>query len=105
MNPIITADERRNAPRGVKILIAGPSGIGKTSLIKTIADPRSVLLLDSDCGDLAIQDVPIDVVSINDWQTARDIACRIVWTKSIIFTTKLLFRGALPETRRSAPGS
>jgi hypothetical protein len=41
---IISADERLNSPRGLKILIAGPTGVGKTSLLRTV-DPRSVLLL------------------------------------------------------------
>jgi hypothetical protein len=73
---IFSADERLNTPRGVKILIAGPTGIGKTSLARTI-DPTRALLLDSEAGDLAIQDVPVDTIHINDWQTARDVACRI----------------------------
>jgi hypothetical protein len=73
---IIGADERLNAPRGVKLLIAGPTGVGKTSLVRTI-DWTRALLLESESGDLAIQDVPIDVIHINDWQTARDIAVRV----------------------------
>jgi ABC-type transport system involved in cytochrome bd biosynthesis fused ATPase/permease subunit len=66
---ILGADERLNSPRGLKILIAGPTGVGKTSLLRTV-DPRSALLLDSDAGDLSIQDVPVDTIQINDWQTA-----------------------------------
>src|SRR6516165_1465067 len=76
MMKIISADERLAEHRGVKLLIIGQTGIGKTSLVKTV-DPRSVLLLDSDCGDLSIQDVPVDTIRIDDWQTARDVACRI----------------------------
>jgi hypothetical protein len=74
---IIGADERLSVPRGVKIAIIGRPGVGKTSLVRTIDDLNSALLLDSDCGDLSIQDVPIDTIQINDWQTARDVACRI----------------------------
>lgn len=73
---IISADERLNAARGVKIVIAGPTGVGKTSLVRGI-DTSRALLLDGDCGDLSIQDVAIDAVQLNDWQTARDVACRI----------------------------
>jgi hypothetical protein len=73
---IIGAEERLGAPRGAKILIAGPTGVGKTSLMRTV-DPSRALLLDSEAGDLSIQDVPVDTIHINDWQTARDVACRI----------------------------
>ena len=55
---IIGADERLNEPRGVKFLIKGPSGVGKTSLLRTLPDPSRVLFIDSDAGDLCVQDVP-----------------------------------------------
>jgi hypothetical protein len=73
---IITADQRLTERRGVKALIVGPSGVGKTSLLRTI-DPAKTLFLDAESGDLAVQDVPVDTVRINDWSAARDIACRI----------------------------
>ncbi len=73
---IISADERLNAPRGVKILIAGPAGVGKTFQLHNI-DPHSVLFLDIEAGDLSVQDVPVETIRIDDWQAARDIACRI----------------------------
>jgi hypothetical protein len=60
----------------VKILIAGETGIGKTSLVRSL-DPARTLLLDSEAGDLSIQDVPVDTIRINDWGVARDIACRV----------------------------
>lgn len=73
---IISADERLAERRGVKALIVGPTGIGKTSLLRTI-DPRRVLFVDGEAGDLAVQDLPIDTVRIADWRMARDLACRI----------------------------
>jgi AAA domain len=73
---IIGADERLSAPRGGKILIAGPTGVGKTSLLRTV-DASRALLLESEAGDLSIRDVPVDTIHINDWPTARDVACRI----------------------------
>jgi hypothetical protein len=73
---IITANERLSAPRGVKVLIVGQAGVGKTWQLHTI-DPHSTLFLDIEAGDLSVQDVPVDTIRIDDWQTARDIACRI----------------------------
>jgi hypothetical protein len=73
---IIGADERLNEPRGVKILLIGPTGVGKTSQLRTL-DPSRVLFLDGEAGDLAVADVPVDTIRVDDWATARNIAVRI----------------------------
>jgi AAA domain len=73
---IISAEERLAEKRGAKILLTGPTGIGKTSLLRTL-DPARTLFLDSDAGDLSVLDVPVPTIRINDWRTAVDIACRI----------------------------
>jgi hypothetical protein len=73
---IIGADERLNEPRGVKVLLIGPTGVGKTSQLRTL-DPARVLFLDGEAGDLSVQDIPVDTVRIDDWATARNIAVRI----------------------------
>ena len=73
---IITADTRLSEPRGVKLLIVGPTGVGKTSLLRTI-DPQRVLFVDGEAGDLAVQDLPLDTVRIDDWATVRNLACRV----------------------------
>jgi AAA domain len=73
---IISADERLAERRGAKILLVGPSGVGKTSQLRTL-DPRRTLFLDIEAGDLSVQDVPVDTLRVDDWPTARDIACRI----------------------------
>jgi hypothetical protein len=73
---IIGADERLAEQRGVKIQIVGPTGVGKTSLLHTL-NPASVLFVDIEAGDLPVQDLPLDSVRVDDWSTARDLACRI----------------------------
>ena len=51
--PIITADQRRAQRRGVKIVILGVSGIGKTTQLKSL-DTRSTLFIDLEAGDLSV---------------------------------------------------
>src|SRR5262249_14188273 len=70
------ADERLAEPRGVKALIVGPPGVGKTSLLRTL-DPVRTLFVDIEAGDISVQDVPVDAIRVDDWPTARDLACRI----------------------------
>jgi hypothetical protein len=76
MTKIITADERLAERRGAKILIVGPTGVGKTSLLRTLNTERT-LFVDIEAGDLAVQDVRVDTIRADDWPTLRDLACRI----------------------------
>jgi hypothetical protein len=73
---IISADQRLAERRGVKALIVGPAGVGKTSLLRTL-DPARTLFLDVEAGDLSVQDVPVDTIRIDEWSAARDIACKV----------------------------
>lgn len=71
---IITAEERMAEKKGVKALVIGPPGVGKTSLLRTL-DPHRTLFLDFEAGDLAVQDVPVDQVRPDNWPECRDLAC------------------------------
>jgi hypothetical protein len=71
--PIITADQRLAETRGVKGVIFGPSGIGKTSLLWTL-EASTTLFFDLEAGDLAIEGMLIDVVRPRTWKECRDFA-------------------------------
>src|SRR6516162_8318462 len=73
---IISADERLREVRGAKILLQGPTGIGKTWQARTL-DPERTLFIDCEAGDLSILDWPAPTIRIDDWPDARDLACRI----------------------------
>ena len=66
---IISADERLREQRGAKVLIVGPTGVGKTSLLRTL-DPERTLFVDIESGDLAVLDFPVPTIRLDDWPTA-----------------------------------
>jgi hypothetical protein len=74
---IISADERLAERPGAKILILGPSGVGKTSLLKTLGDDllSSTLFVDVEAGDQAVADFPVACVRPRTWEDCRDLAC------------------------------
>lgn len=76
MLKIITADERLKEKSAIKGVIAGGSGIGKTSLLRTL-DPKTTLAIDLEAGMLAVEDWPGDSLKVRDWESARHLACYI----------------------------
>ena len=70
--PIISADERRREARGVKLVMLGKSGIGKTSQLKTLSED-STLFVDLEAGDLAVKDWHGDCVRPATWPEFRDL--------------------------------
>jgi len=70
----MTAEDRLAERRGVKLFIAGPAGVGKTSQLRTL-DPSHGLFVDIEGGDLSVQDLPVASIRIDDWPSLRDIAC------------------------------
>lgn len=73
---IITANERAAEKGGVKALILGPYGIGKTSLLRTL-NPETTLFVDGEAGDLAVQDVGVDAMRPETWPECRYLAAFI----------------------------
>jgi hypothetical protein len=73
---IITADQRLAEKKGHKIVVCGASGVGKTTLARTL-NPESTLFLDLEAGDAAIEGFPVDVLRPRTWQECRDLACFI----------------------------
>lgn len=72
---IISADERLTERRRVKACVFGPSGVGKTSLLRGLTIPA--LLIDMEAGDLAVADWRGDSIRVRTWEEARDLACFI----------------------------
>jgi len=74
---IIDADTRLKEKSGAKILIVGPSGVGKTSLLRTMNAEQlaSTLFVDIEAGDIAVADLPVASVRPRTWVECRDLAC------------------------------
>jgi hypothetical protein len=73
---ILTAAERLAEPRGTSIVLAGPSGIGKTWQIQTL-DPARTLVVDVDRGALPLLNFPVDIVRPSGWEEIADLFCLI----------------------------
>ena len=74
---IVTADERLSAA-GAKttMTIFGPSGVGKTSLLKTLPAAET-LCIDLEAGMKSVQDWPGDSIPIRTFADALDIGCLV----------------------------
>lgn len=70
---IISADERLAEKRGIKGVIFGRFGIGKTSLLWTLP-AENTLFLDLEAGDLAVEGWRGHTIRPKTWQECRDIA-------------------------------
>lgn len=73
---IITASERMAERGGIKAVILGPSGVGKTTLLKTLP-PESTLFFDLEAGGLAVEGWPGDTIRPRTWDDCRTLAALI----------------------------
>lgn len=74
---IVTADERLAANRTkTTMAIFGPSGVGKTSLLKTLP-PAETLCIDLEAGMKSVQDWPGDSIPVRVFTDAIDIGCLV----------------------------
>lgn len=74
---IITADERLSqASNKTSLAIFGPSGVGKTSLLKTLP-PDQTVCLDLEAGMKSVQDWPGASIPIRSFTDFRDLAVLI----------------------------
>ncbi len=74
---IIGADERLSeAQAKTTMAIFGPSGVGKTSLLKTLS-PADTLCIDLEAGMKSVQDWPGDSIPVRTFADALDIGCLV----------------------------
>ncbi len=74
---IITADQRlAEAHTKTTMAIFGPSGVGKTSLLKTLP-PAETLCIDLEAGMKSVQDWPGDSIPVRTFADAIDIGCLV----------------------------
>lgn len=70
--PIISAQQRMAERKGVKLLMLGKSGIGKTTRLRDL-DPSTTLFIDIEAGDLSVADWPGDTIRPASWPECRDL--------------------------------
>jgi len=68
--PLILAEQRLAEVRGIKGVITGISGIGKTSLLWTL-DANKTLFMDLEADDRAIEGWQSDTLRPRTWQECR----------------------------------
>ena len=54
-------------PRVLKILVYGPPGSGKTTIISTAPGPVLILVLESKVSLASLKDKDVDVIEVNSW--------------------------------------
>jgi hypothetical protein len=109
MLEIIPSTQRQHQTRGAKILLCGPSGVGKTSQLRKL-DPAGTLFIDIESGDLSVQDLAIDTAHVKSWAEACELAAAInggelakyktIFVDSITAASRLSFSNAQQHSGR-----
>jgi len=74
---IVTVDQRlADANAKTTMAIFGPSGVGKTSLLKTLP-PAETLCIDLEAGMKSVQDWPGDSIPVRTFGDAVDLGCLV----------------------------
>lgn len=73
---IVKASDRMKERGGIKAVILGPSGIGKTTLLRTL-NPETTLFFDLEAGDLAVEGWQGDAIRPRTWDDCRTLAALI----------------------------
>lgn len=83
--PLIeTADQRAQGLAYMKMVVLGPSGVGKTTLAESL---ENVLVLDCESGMLALEDTDVDSINVSKkaselnlhpWQLLQYLVCLLV---------------------------
>jgi hypothetical protein len=76
MTLIVSPEERLAEPRGARILMIGPFGVGKTTQARGL-DASSTLVVDIENGTLAIEDFLVPHARPQTWPEIRDLIVRI----------------------------
>jgi hypothetical protein len=105
---IVTADERMARQKGLKIVIPGPHGIGKTSLLRSVA-PYVPLFLNAEAGDLAVQDVDVAEIAPDaghrwSWPELRNVAAVLGGPNDALGSDRCYSRAHYDAVVGSMPG-
>ncbi|KEQ18098.1 ATP-binding protein [Endozoicomonas numazuensis] len=71
--PILNSQQRSQEHKGIKCVLLGNSGVGKTTQLLSL-NPDTTLFVDLEAGDLAVQEWPGDTLRPATWPEFRNFA-------------------------------
>lgn len=69
----LTTTKEASRKQGLKVLVHGPAGAGKTVLCATTGDHERTLIISAEAGLLSVQDADIKVAEVSTLQDVKDI--------------------------------